>query len=130
MKKRNTLFFLCAASVLDAQVISGTIISKNENQPVPYVKIGVAKKTTGTISDGKGNFSIDLTSLDPGQKVKIEVPGYDLYEETVENFKKHDQQKIFLTERTKNIKEIAIRPKKLVDKTGRKHENKKCYVFR
>ncbi|WP_343680055.1 alpha/beta fold hydrolase [Chryseobacterium arthrosphaerae] len=116
MKKRNTLFFLCAASVLDAQVISGTIISKNENQPVPYVKIGVAQKTTGTISDGKGNFSIDLTSLDLGQKVKIEVPGYDLYEETVENFKKHDQQKIFLTERTKNIKEIAIRPKKLVDK--------------
>jgi hypothetical protein len=43
----------------------------------------------------KGNFSIDLSGLDPHQKVKIEVPGYELYEESVQEFKKHDQQKIF-----------------------------------
>lgn len=104
------------ASILNAQVISGTIISKNENQPIPYVKIGVDKNTTGTISDGKGNFSIDLSQSDPQQKIKIEVPGYDSYAETVENFKKHDQQKIFLNEKTKNIKEIAIKAKKFVDK--------------
>lgn len=104
------------ASVFNAQVISGTIISKNENQPVSYVKIGVEKKTTGTISDGKGNFSIDLTGLDPQQKIKIEVPGYELYEETVQNFRKNNQQKVFLNEKTKTIKEVAIKPKKLVDK--------------
>jgi len=116
MKKRNTLFFLLLASSFHAQIISGTIISKNENQPVSYVKIGVEKKTTGTISDEKGNFSIDLSNLDPQQKVRIEVPGYDIYQETIQDFKKHDQQKIFLTEKTKNIKEITIKPKKLVDK--------------
>ncbi|HCN47665.1 MAG TPA: hypothetical protein DIT10_00960 [Chryseobacterium sp.] len=116
MKKHTALFFLFAASVFNAQVISGTIISKSENQPIPYVKIGVAKKTTGTISDAKGNFSIDLSNLDSQQKIKIEVPGYDPYEESVQDFKAHDQQKIFLTEKTKNIKEIAIKPKKLVDK--------------
>lgn len=116
MKKYTALCFLFAASVFNAQVISGTIISKSENQPIPYVKIGVAKKTTGTISDAKGNFSIDLSNLDSQQKIKIEVPGYDPYEESVQDFKAHDQQKIFLTEKTKNIKEIAIKPKKLVDK--------------
>ncbi|WP_426481715.1 alpha/beta fold hydrolase [Chryseobacterium sp. R2ACT005] len=116
MKKRNTLFFLLLASSFHAQIISGTIISKNENQPVSYVKIGVEKKTTGTISDEKGNFSIDLSNLDPQQKVRIEVPGYDIYQETIQDFKKHDQQKIFLIEKTKNIKEITIKPKKLVDK--------------
>lgn len=116
MRKLKALFFICTASILNAQVISGTIISKNENQPIPYVKIGVEKKTTGTISDGKGNFSIDLSQSDPQQKIKIEVPGYDSYIETVENFKKHDQQKIFLNEKTKNIKEVTIKAKKLVDK--------------
>lgn len=116
MKKLSVLSFILAVSAFNAQMISGTIISKNENQPVPYVKIGVEKKTTGTISDGKGNFSIDLTGLDPQQKVKIEVPGYELYEESVQNFKTHNLQKIFLNEKTKAIKEIAIKPKKLVDK--------------
>lgn len=116
MKKLSILSFILTVSVFNAQVISGTIISKNENQPVPYVKIGIEKRTTGTISDDKGNFSIDLTGLDPDQKVKIEVPGYELYEEAVREFKKHDQQKVFLNEKTKTIKEIAIKPKKLVDK--------------
>ncbi|UKB83259.1 alpha/beta fold hydrolase [Chryseobacterium sp. MEBOG06] len=116
MKKLNALLILFSAFSLNAQVISGTIISKNENQPISYVKIGVEKKTIGTISDEKGKFSIDLSSLEPQQKIKIEVPGYELYQETVQDFKKHDQQKIFLTEKTKNIKEIAIKPKKLVDK--------------
>jgi len=116
MKIYHTLFFLLAASAFHAQVISGTIISKNENQPIPYVKIGIEKKSIGTISDEKGNFSIDLSNTDPQQKIKIEVPGFDSYQETVQDFKKHDQQKIFLTEKTKNIKEITVKAKKLVDK--------------
>lgn len=116
MKKLNAIFFLLAVSTFNAQVISGTIISKNENQPISYVKVGVEKKSIGTISDEKGNFSIDLTNVDPQQKVRIEVPGYEQYTEAVQDFKKHDAQKIFLKEKIKNIKEIAIRPKKLVDK--------------
>lgn len=130
MKKISVLPFILTVSAFSAQVISGTIISKNENQPVPYVKIGVEKKTTGTISDGKGNFSIDLTGSDPQQKVKIEVPGYEIYEETVQDFKKHDQQKVFLNEKTKTIKEIAIKPKKLVDKNwGIKTKTKSVLYF-
>ncbi|MGE8554871.1 MAG: alpha/beta fold hydrolase [Chryseobacterium jejuense] len=130
MKKLSVLSFILTVSAFNAQIISGTIISKNENQPISYVKIGVDKKTIGTISDGRGNFSIDLTGLDPQQKVKIEVPGYDLYEETVQNFKKNDQQKVFLNEKTKTIKEIAIKPKKLVDKNwGVKTKTKSVLYF-
>lgn len=130
MKKLSVLSFIITVSAFHAQVISGTIISKNENQPVPYVKIGVEKKTTGTISDGKGNFSIDLTGLDAQQKVKIEVPGYEVYEEAVQDFKKHNEQKVFLNEKTKTIKEIAIKPKKLVDKNwGVKTKTKSVLYF-
>ncbi len=116
MKIYHTLFFLLAASAFHAQVISGTIISKNENQPIPYVKIGIEKKSIGTISDEKGNFSIDLSNTDPQQKIKIEVPGFYYYHETVHDFKKYDHKKIFLTEKTINIKEITVKAKKLVDK--------------
>ena len=116
MKIHYTLLPLLAVSAFHGQIISGTIISKHENHPIPYVKIGIEKKTIGTISDEEGNFSIDLSNTDPQQKIKIEVPGFNPYQETIQNFKKNDQQKIFLTEKTKNIKEITIKPMKLVDK--------------
>ncbi|WP_137905692.1 carboxypeptidase-like regulatory domain-containing protein [Chryseobacterium sp. 2VB] len=129
MKIYSTLFFLVAASAFHAQVVSGTIVSKNEHQPIPYVKIGIEKKSTGTISDEKGRFSIDLSNTDPQQKIKIEVPGYDLYQETIQDFKKYDQQKIFLTEKTKNIKEITIKPKKLVDKNWGVNTKTKSVIY-
>ncbi|MGR3856079.1 carboxypeptidase-like regulatory domain-containing protein [Chryseobacterium indologenes] len=129
MKIYSTLFFLVAASAFHAQVVSGTIVSKNEHQPIPYVKIGIEKKSTGTISDEKGKFSIDLSNTDPQQKIKIEVPGYDLYQETIQDFKKYDQQKIFLTEKTKNIKEITIKPKKLVDKNWGVNTKTKSVIY-
>lgn len=116
MKKLNTLLFLLGVNSFNAQVISGSIISKNENRPVPYVKIGVEKENAGTVSDEKGNYSIDLTRFDASGKIKIEVPGYEPYIQTVEFFRKQDKQQIFLKEKTKNIKEVSIKVKKLVDK--------------
>jgi len=129
MKIFHTLFFLIPVIALKAQVISGTVIAKNENQPIPYVKVGIEKSSTGTISDEKGNFSIDLSSVDPQQTIKIEVPGYDLYQETVQSFKQHHQQKIFLTEKTKNIKEVTIKPKKLVDKNWGVNTKTKSVIY-
>jgi pimeloyl-ACP methyl ester carboxylesterase len=116
MKKLNALFLLLAAYFLNAQVISGTVISGNEKQPIPYVKIGVEKENAGTVSDEKGNFAINLSGFDPSKKLKIEVPGYEPYSETVQNFRKYDGQQIFLKEKIKNIKEVNIKVKKLVDK--------------
>lgn len=116
MKKINSLFFVFFTFFLNAQIISGTIISKDENQPIPYVKIGVEKQNVGVISDEKGNFSIDLSKANVGGSVKIEVAGYENYTETIQNFVKHNSQKIFLKEKVKNIQEVKLVPKKLVEK--------------
>lgn len=129
MKISHTLFFLLLVITIQAQVISGTVIAKNENQPIPYVKVGIEKNSAGTISDEKGNFSIDLSNVDSQQIIKIEVPGYNLYQETVQNFKQHHQQKIFLTEKTRNIKEVTIKPKKLVDKNWGVNTKTKSVIY-
>ncbi|MFP3593349.1 alpha/beta fold hydrolase [Chryseobacterium sp. SIMBA_038] len=116
MKKLNTLFLIFFTFYINAQVVSGTVFSKEENKPIPYVKIGVEKEKTGVISDEKGNFSIDLSGIDETHKVKIEVPGYENYSESVQNFSKQNSQKVFLNEKVKNIQEVKLVPKKLVDK--------------
>lgn len=116
MRKLNILFLLFSAFYFNAQVISGTVFSKEENKPIPYVKIGVEKEKTGVISDEKGNFSIDLSGTDVSHKVRIEVPGYENYSVSVQEFSKQNAPKIFLYEKVKNIQEVKLVPKKLVDK--------------
>ncbi len=116
MKKLNLLPLLFTAGFYYSQTISGTVISKNENQPISYAKIGVDKENIGVITDENGNFTIDLSKANTSNKIKVEVAGYEPFTETVANFVKQDQQKIYLKEKVKNIQEVVLKTKKLVDK--------------
>ena len=116
MKILNFLlvFFICAA--FQSQIISGIILSKEENKAIPYVKLGVEKEKLGTISNERGEFSIDLSSINPDKNIKIEVSGFEPYSQSVGNFIKNNPQKIYLSEKFHSIKEVELAPKKLVAK--------------
>lgn len=116
MKKLTILFLSLVTVYSQAQVVSATVFSKEENKPIPYVKVGVEKEKTGVISDENGHFSIDLSKINSTKPILIEVPGYEKYSQSVQDFKNLDGQKIFLKEKVKNIDEVHIKPKKLVDK--------------
>lgn len=116
MKKLNFLFILFFCLILQSQTITGKIISKEDNKAIPYVKIGVEKEKFGTISNEKGEFSIDLSSINPNKNIKIEVSGFEPYAQSVGNFIKKNPQQIVLQEKVQNIKEVKLVPKKLVDK--------------
>ncbi|MFC3159292.1 Pimeloyl-ACP methyl ester carboxylesterase [Chryseobacterium arachidis] len=116
MKKINILFLLFSAFYFNAQVVSGTVVSRDEKIPIPYVKIGVEKESVGAISDEKGIFSIDLSKANTSHKVKIDVAGYESFSQGIKDFIKENPQKIILTEKVRDIKEVKLAPKKLVDK--------------
>ena len=116
MKKLNFLFIIFLSAIIQAQTISGTIVSKEDQQLIPYAKIGVENEATGTFSDDKGAFSIDLSSSDSQNNVVIAVPGYETFTEKVQKFKQQNPKQILLQERTKLIETVAINPKKLIDK--------------
>lgn len=116
MKKLNFLFVFFLNSLVQAQIINGTILSRDANQPIPYVKIGVGKEKIGAVSNEKGEFAIDLSSINPERNIKIEVSGFDAYSENVGDFIKTNPQKIYLSEKVQTIKEVKLVPKKLVDK--------------
>ena len=116
MKKLNFLFVFFLNYLVQAQIINGTILSRDANQPIPYVKIGVGKEKIGAVSDEKGEFAIDLSSINPERNIKIEVSGFDAYSQNVGDFIKTNPQKIYLSEKIQTIKEVKLVPKKLVDK--------------
>lgn len=116
MKKLNLLLCIFTAGLYFSQTISGTILSKDENHPIAYAKIGVDKENVGVITDENGNFSIDLSNTNTSGKIKVEVAGYEPFTETISDFIKQNSQKIYLKEKVKNIQEVKLKPKKLVDK--------------
>ncbi|ASK30583.1 hypothetical protein CEY12_10880 [Chryseobacterium sp. T16E-39] len=116
MKKLSILLLFFFVISFNAQIISGTVYSKDENLPLPYVKIGIEKENVGVISDEKGSFSIDLSKANPSNKVKIEVAGYENYTVAVGDFIKNNSQQIFLQQKVRNIQEVKLTAKKLVDK--------------
>ena len=116
MKKLNFLFIIFLSAIIQAQTISGTIVSKEDQQLIPYAKIGVENEATGTFSDDNGAFSIDLSSSDSQNNVVIAVPGYEIFTEKVQKFKQQNAKQILLQEKTKLIETVAINPKKLIDK--------------
>lgn len=116
MKKLSFLIALFVAGFHHCQTISGRVISKDENRPISYAKIGVEKENIGVVADEDGIFSIDLSKANTLNKIKIEVAGYETYTEIVSDFIKQNSQKIYLKEKIKNIQEVKLKPKKLVDK--------------
>lgn len=114
MKKASLLYILFFGFLMNAQTISGTILSKEENQPIPYAKIGIDNQNTGTIADENGNFKIDLTNIDKKKNLQIEVGGFEKFTISVDQSLKENNHKIFLTEKVKDIEEIKINPEKFV----------------
>lgn len=114
MKKLNIFVLLFAAIVANAQTITGKIL--NENEPIPYAKIGVEGENIGTIADKDGNFQLNLDNIDRTKVVKIEVAGFEAYKTSVSDFVKTNPQNIQLKEKVRTIAEVKISPKKLVAK--------------
>ncbi|MHA6728323.1 carboxypeptidase-like regulatory domain-containing protein [Chryseobacterium sp. A301] len=112
MKKIYLFFILLVGCLLKAQFVSGTIVSKEDMQPISYAKIGIENQSVGTIADEKGQFQIQLKDLDPKTKLKIEVGGFEPYSTSIEQFLKEKQHTITLIEKVKNIEEVIIDPRK------------------
>ena len=57
----------------DNQMISGTVISKADNSPIPGVTVIVEGTSNGTTTDFDGNFELNVTE---GKKVKFSFLGF------------------------------------------------------
>lgn len=68
------LFFVPLISV--SQNLKGIVIDIKSAVPLCYVHIGVAGKNVGTITNDKGEFSIDLSKIEKTDKIQFSIIGY------------------------------------------------------
>lgn len=111
MKLKFTFLFLSIFGTTNSQIISGRIISGENNNSIPYVRIGVDGENIGTITDENGNYKIDLTNVDKSKKVTVQLGGYNSFEQDIQNFINSNNHNIVLKEKVNEIAEVKLSPK-------------------
>ena len=129
MKKINFILALFAILSFHAQTISGTVISKDDNHPIPYAKIGIVNSNYGIQADENGKFQIKLDDISKDKELIVAVAGYKQFRSSVENFVKTNPHNIYLYEKVTNIQEVVMTPKNYKDKNLGVNSKSKSVMF-
>ena len=115
MKQIFGIFTILLYGILNAQTINGKIISKENNEPIPFARIGIENENFGAIADEKGNYSIDLTNVDQNKNITVQVGGFENFSQSVQNFISGNHI-ISLNEKVVDIQEVKLNPKRYSEK--------------
>lgn len=129
MKKINIILALFAILSFQAQTISGTVISKDDNHPIPYAKIGIVNSNYGIQADENGKFQIKLDDISKDKELLVAVAGYKQFRSSVEDFVKTNPHNIYLYEKVTNIQEVVMTPKNYKDKNLGVNSKSKSIMF-
>ena len=129
MKKINFILALFAILSFHAQTISGTVISKDDNHPIPYAKIGIINSNYGIQADENGKFQIKLDDISKDKELIVAVAGYKQFRSSVEDFVKTNPHNIYLYEKVTNIQEVVMTPKNYKDKNLGVNSKSKSIMF-
>lgn len=129
MKKINFILALFAILSFHAQTISGTVISKDDNHPIPYAKIGIINSNYGIQADENGKFQIKLDDISKDKELLVAVAGYKQFRSSVEDFVKTNPHNIYLYEKVTNIQEVVMTPKNYKNKNLGVNSKSKSIMF-
>lgn len=116
MKAKLIYLFLISFGLFNSQIIKGKIISKENNQPIPFAKIGVENENLGATANEYGIYFIDLTNVNREKSIIVEISGYKKYAENIDKFINTKNYDIVLEDKYIEIPEVTISPKKYIDK--------------
>lgn len=89
-------------------------VSDQQGRPIPYVNIGVVEKNAGTVSDIKGQYSIELGAQFLADKLQFSSIGYQSKTESIsELVKLAGQHDIVLLSSFVNLEKVIVTPKQL-----------------
>lgn len=107
-------FFLCI--FLNAQIITGKVLSEYDNNPIPYARIGISNEENGTIADENGNYTLDLSNVNKDLNLNVHVGGFEKFSVSINSFLQNSSHNILLKEKVRDIAEVVITPKQFKDK--------------
>ena len=112
------IFFLILFSTgfLQGLEILGNISDEKNNEPLPYVNIGIPNKNFGTVSDENGNFKLKLNSeIEENDTIVFSYIGYNSIKKLVSELKIQTNTLMMIPD-DNNLGEVVFKTKKLKEK--------------
>jgi len=118
--KLSILILICLIghSLFGQITADGIIKNAQTNEPVPYVNIGILNRAKGTVSNEKGEFSLEIPTEFINDTIKVSSIGYETKIFIANEFIKtmNENQSIALSEKVIELKEVVVSNKKLKEK--------------
>lgn len=125
--KKTLLIFSSVFAIqfaLAQTVISGKIIDQTTKEPLPFASIGIKGKTSGTLSDENGSFSMVLKDISDADSLKFSAIGYRSQSFVVASAKNFSDKTITLLQTSVVLNEVVVKPTKTITKVlGNKNYN-------
>ena len=86
MQNLKIILFLFFIHSIEAQTISGKLISEENKTPIPFAHITILNEI-GVVSNDEGNFSLHLNAKYQNEKVEISALGFEILTIPVKDFK-------------------------------------------
>lgn len=111
----KNLFILIASiyflNSLGAQQIKGIIISAENNEPLPYVSIGVIGTTYGTVSSLQGEFELFLPeTIQPTDSIRFSSIGFASYTLSIGEAISNTPLRLALQAINLELPEVVVKP--------------------
>ncbi|WP_294208106.1 GLPGLI family protein [uncultured Chryseobacterium sp.] len=105
-------------------------ITNEKGEPIPYVNIGILNGMVGTVTDHKGNYTMNISSYLNGDIVRISAVGYENLDIPIENFINQDKKQYHLSKllKTSSIEEVIVSNKQKNKILGIKSESKNIRI--
>lgn len=79
MKNYFTLLMIVLVNVVFAQKVEIKIVSKHDQNPIPYVKVGIENSDKGFMANQEGEALYDFSSLDKNAYLIVDAIGYEKF---------------------------------------------------
>lgn len=105
--------FAYSISFSQSKIISGKVINHETDEPLPFVNIGIANKTTGTVSGADGHFSLRISDIITGLATVIfSYVGFVSKRYLISELDK-DHNTITISPKITALKELVFNSKKI-----------------
>ena len=109
-----TLLSLLSINAHAQSVITGTV-KNQDNKTIPYCSIGIKDSKTGTITDGNGNYKLEIPDEVKNKEIIFAAAGYSDRNISADDLKTNSN--IVMDYKVTNIEAVVMGAKKLKEKT-------------
>jgi hypothetical protein len=105
-----SFFLFLFAAAYSQNIIKCKVLDSTSKAPVEFANAGIVSRSFGTVTNEKGEFTLNVPDSLMQAKIRISILGYKVKDISIK--KLLNTPVVYLSEAAYNLSEIAVKPKK------------------